>query len=345
MKENIMEKVRLIVPNEIEIGKEFPAKLERVEEFPLPVDGSLLRAKNGYKVYWMQDGKRRWVETGDVFDIMAAALGFSRNDIQPIELWKLKTIEEGKTISRWPEVGAGLDPETRIDKIIHAYVPEQTYNMRLPQAKELGFNMFFSHKIELDFWETHLEIARKLGMKAIVHVIESPDRARMKACIDNVKDHPACYAYGTMDDIHWREFPKDKQRAIYDLIKELDPSKPVVVAGADWKWEEFFEPRAWDILLYEIYAYKKTVVDPDEYLRWMCDRLGDYDLTGKRVIPLLQTFGPRGAEDFWLKPEIERSYGIVSEKLGVKSSGCWDWKDIAKKPEFQKEVKIINADR
>jgi len=98
-----MEKFKLIVPDKIELGQDFSARLERVEQFPLPPNGSLLRVEGESKAYWMQHGKRRWIETMEVFDKMATDLGFAWGSIQMLESWQMETIPEGKIISHWPE--------------------------------------------------------------------------------------------------------------------------------------------------------------------------------------------------------------------------------------------------
>ena len=309
-------------PGEFELGQKISlVKVEEADTFPLPSDGSLLRVKKGYKVYWMQNGERRWIETGDIFDKMAIDLGFSRDDIRIIKLWELKTIEEGNVISRWPE--SGLDPETKVEKFLLGYLPQPTYNMRLPEAKELGFDVVHSHKWEIPFLEQQLDLCRQLGLKYIVQMRDGeamPREIDIERRVKPFKNHPALWGYYTIDDAFWRGasyMTKERQLTIYNWVKKYDSNHPSAIGGANYQWENNFEPRAFDVLFYQMYPYIDSTLDPDAWLQYMCNRLGDYNLKGKRVIPVIQSFGPRGR---WKAAHVEHDYNAIKDNLGMKSS-------------------------
>ncbi len=339
------DKVRIIMPDEVEIGKDFTVRLERVETFPLPIDGSLLRVEGNPKVFWMQNRERRWIETGEIFRKMEIDLGFTQAGIQLIKGWQMETIPLGKTITQWPE--SGLDPETEVDKFILGYLPQQQYNMRLPEAKGLEFGVIHSHKWELDFIEQQLDLCESLGLKYVMQVRDGetmPNEIDIKTPVMAFKDHPAYWGVNTIDDFDWREYiTRERQRIIYDWVKTYDTAHPVSITGADWKWEEFYERDGFDVLFYQVYAYRTSLDDPDAWLNYMVTRLDNYDLSGKRVIPIIQSFGPRG--NFWLTAHIEHTYDLVNRKLDIKSVGCWDWEGIAKHPEFHNDIIEINSDR
>ena len=354
-RKQMTDKVRIIMPSEVEVGKDFTARVEKVES-PSPMDswpdGTLLMAIGGYMVFIVEGGVLRHIYTQEVFDKMGAELGFTRADIVERPQEELDEIDKGKPIYNWPE-GSGLDPETIVEKFLLGYLPQPNYNMRLPEAKDLGVGVIHSHKWELDFIEDQLNICQSLGLKYVVQLRDGktmPREIDIKTPVERFKDHPALWGYNTVDDFDWREYiGKERQRILYDWVKKYDPDHPVSVTGADWKWEESFEPRGFDVLFYQTYGHRVSIKDPVAWQNYMVERLAHWDLSGKRIIPVQQSFGPRPAPPTdnpdWLTPNIKRSYEIVNKQLKIKSVGCWDWEGISRHPEFHNDIRGINNDR
>ena len=98
------DKVKIIMPDKVEIGKDFTARVEWVESpadsWP---DGTLLMAIGGYKVYYVENGELCHIETQGVFDKMGAEKGFTRTDIKEIPQNEIDAGKKGKSISQWPE--------------------------------------------------------------------------------------------------------------------------------------------------------------------------------------------------------------------------------------------------
>lgn len=338
------EKFKIICPSEIEEGKDFTMRIEKkVTSIPIPADGILIRAKNDYKVYIMENGKRRWITTGEIFNKM----GLNQNDVQLKEPEEVASIPLGKDITSWPET----KPESSIDKIILGYLPIRKYGtyMGLAQAKNLGFQVMHSHNMELSFWKEQIKNARDNGMKVIVHLY--PDETRIKETIQELKNEPEIIMWCSIDDFDWgvggNGVPKEEQIKRYNIVKKYDEAHPIAITGSSWKWDVYYTPQSFDVMLYQIYPYKDNIPDPEANLINMCDRLSDYDFMGKRIIPVYQSFGPRGVYKI---PRIKYSYDVVSQRLGLKSSGCWDWEGLCNPQEcgtttFHDEVKAINSDK
>lgn len=74
--------------------------------------------------------------------------------------------------------------------------------------------------------------------------------------IRTYQSHPAVYAWHSLDEPAGHGISRECQRALYDSIKALDPTRPVMVSsntddGDDY--ERYFEERAFDIL--EMHKY------------------------------------------------------------------------------------------
>lgn len=351
-------KVRHNLPNELELGKAYEFKLEKVGDgVIIPPDGTLLRKKDDYKVWWMQGEKRRWIATLEVFKKMEKDLGFTNADILIIEPgWKydpttLEDIPEGKPIEDWPEDEPELEPEDVV-KMILAYLPMGS--MRLEQAKELGFNSMHSYTKNNDFWRDHLNYAASLGMRCLITL---PDNATAREVEDHVpvhRNHAGLWGWLTFDDADWRcskgDWTLDDMRRVYNDVKRYDDKHPVALSvchGAsdeDHDWNKYLAFDSFDVLFYQLYAYKgQYIPDPEKWLKWMFDRLADYpQLEGKRIIPVIQTF-ERGIFD---DPtgKIKHVYEMARERLGRKSSSCYDWDGLVNYAKYHPEVKQINGD-
>ena len=329
------------------------------EEKPIPPDGSLLRAKDDYKVWWMQDGKRRWITSPEVLTKMEKDLGFvAWRDTLIVELgWKydptrLEDIPEGKPINDWPEEEPEPEPEDVV-KMIFAYLPMGS--MQLPQANELGFNAMQAYPKSNEFWTGHLNMAAGLGMKCLITL---PDNATLREVEDHVpvhRNHKALWGWLTFDDADWRcckgDWTLDDMRRVYNLVKKYDDKHPVAVSAThgcsdvDHDWNKYLAFDAFDVLLYELYPYREgwTEEASEKWLTWMFDRLQDYpQLEGKRIIPIIQTF-ERGIFD---DPagKIKYVYEIAKDRLGRKSCACYDWDGIVNYEKYRPEVKEINQD-
>lgn len=104
-------KVKHNLPSVVEVGKEYPFKLEVVEEepeCPIPDDGLFIQAQGNPKVYFMQDGVARWVTTSQVLHDIAEDLGLDENQRTWVKAKCLdpsnsNAIPIGEKIEKWPE--------------------------------------------------------------------------------------------------------------------------------------------------------------------------------------------------------------------------------------------------
>ena len=322
------------------------------EKVSIPPDGTVLRKKGDYKVWWMEEGKRRWITTMEVFNKMAKDLGFTSNDILIIQPgWeydptRLEDIPEGKPIEDWPE------PEEDIIKMIFAYFPMSGGKLSL--AKQLGFNTMQAYPKSNAFWKEQLDIAASLGMRCLITLPDNATATEVKNHVLVHKNHKALWGWLTFDDADYRcalgHWTKDDMRRVYNLVKKYDEKHPVAVSachgasGQDHDWNKYLAFDAFDVLFYELYAYRDSIPEPEKWLKWMFDRLADYaQLQEKRIVPIVPTF-ERGIFD---DPtgKIWPVYEMARERLGRKSCAMYDWDGIVARQKYRLEVKRINQDK
>lgn len=348
-------KLKHDLPNELELGRAYEFKLEEVGgEVKIPPDGTLLREKTGYKVWWMKKGLRRWITVQTIFDKMAQDLGFTGKDILIIEpSWDydptmLNDIPEGKHIIEWPENQPEPEPED-IAKILFAYTGDL-----VPLVKKLGFTVYQDYGKSIATGLRHLNAAQASGMRYMPTLPDKASETEIKERINAYKNHSAYYGILSFDDADYRcalgHWTPDDMRRVYDTIKKYDEKHPVwctVCHGAsreDDSWQKYLAIEGFDAFGSEIYVFKKNIPDPWEWLKYMYDRLNDYPLLqDKIVIPIIPTF-KRGV---FTDPmgNITRMYEYSKERLGGKKScACYDWQDLRDYRRYDPEVKQINAD-
>lgn len=133
--------------------------------------------------------------------------------------------------------------------------------------RKLGVNAVQASKLAT--WpdaevQAYLDGAQRAGMKVFVYLgifLEGrgPDCRYADAgtrFVRAYRSHPAIYAWHSLDEPAGHGVARECQRALYDAIKALDPSRPVMISSnTDDRdaYERYFEERAFDIL--EMHKY------------------------------------------------------------------------------------------
>ena len=298
------EKVKIIVPSEVELGKTHEFRIEKVGggTLPIPPDKTVLRGKTDYKVWLMRRGKKCWLITQEIFDKAGLDLGFTGADIKIVEPgWEydptmLSDIPQGKDIIEWPEKE---EPEPEEDKIKMLYAfTGKNYS----QFGGLGFNVFQDFGKSKETCKAHLNAAQSMGMRYLANLPDYAKEAEIKDRVEAYRGHLALYGYLAYDDADLNcskgLCTPDDMRRSYENIKKYDEVHPVCASVCHGKnreddsWVKYLAIDAFDVLFYEIYVFRTNIPDPWEWLKYMYDRLDHYSaaLEGKRIIPIIPTF-------------------------------------------------------
>lgn len=144
------------------------------------------------------------------------------------------------------------------------------------------------------------------GLKAFValnyldHPAGHPDiREEVTAYVNKIKGHPAIWAYSIHDEPVGGNCPEPLVVDSYELVRELDPTKPVYcIDQREWMYPQLI--RNVDVLGIDNYPYGKY--NAMEYIYSSTKYAVELaSLSGKPVYPVLQFF-PRGEGEFTKNP-------------------------------------------
>ncbi len=144
------------------------------------------------------------------------------------------------------------------------------------------------------------------GLKAFValnyldHPAGHPDiREEVTAYVNKIKGHPAIWAYSIHDEPVGGNCPEPLVVDSYELVRELDPTKPVYcIDQREWMYPQLI--RNVDVLGIDNYPYGKW--NAMEYIYSSTKYAVELaSLSGKPVYPVLQFF-PRGEGEFTKNP-------------------------------------------
>lgn len=334
--------------------KKYEGNVEEVKE---PTSYYLIRAENEYEVFDVIDRVKHWIQNPETAQI----LNYDLNTTTVMSLDKVNYFITGDTFNMIGEAERPRDiyfpdepePEKDVIKILFAYTGKL-----VPLVKDLGFTAYQDYGKSIATGKKHLKAAKASGMKYMPTLPDKASEAEIKERINAYKDHPAYWGILSFDDADFRTFKRhwtpDDMRRVYNDIKKYDEEHPVcgtVCHGAsrtDDSWIKYLAIDAFDVLFYEIYVYRTTIPDPDEWLKYMYDRLNDYpQLQDKIIIPLVPTFERTYGKEAFTDPtgHIWDMYEYSKGRLGgKKSSGCYDWECISRYKKYHPEIKQINQD-
>jgi len=319
-------------------------------------DVLLIRAVDEYEVFVVLEGIKHWIQNKETAD----TLNYDLSTTKVMSLEAVNIYPTGDTFNMvgeperprdiyFPDEPDEPKPEKDVVKVLFAYTGKL-----VPQVKDLGFNVFQDYGKSTATWLRHLDDARALGIRCLPTLPDNASEAQIKERINAYKNHPAYWGVLSFDDADYRcalgHWTLDDMRRVYNDIKKYDETHPIccsVCHGAnreDDSWTKYLAIDAFDVFFYEIYVYRENIPDPDEWLKYMYDRLGQYPaLKDKRVIPIIPTF-ERGV---FTDPtgHIWDMYKYSKERLdGKLSCSCYDWQGIREESKYHPEIKRINED-
>ncbi len=333
-------------PNEFEVGKEYHGKIVSIEKFPLPADGSLLRAEGNPKVYWMQNEKRRWIETGEIFQKMEKDLGFTQADIRLIKAWQMETIRLGKVISQWPEEQPEPAGEYAWVRGLLTEHPVPSVN----QIKGMGFNVIMVFGWEKE--EAKLKALADSGIKLIARSQQLPEISPAYEKRHNIM------AYFIYDEPEYYYKPSDIMRRIDVLRTRTD--LPIMnnftahfwMENPDWwkgdwpgEYPKVFEKL--DYISFGSYWYRGGGLYQQEY-DWAQEAIKRVKAEGKALIGIAQ--GHEDALHHITKPDMiatnkvwkDAGAGVIwyawqkaEAAIGARPGDEW----------YNEQVKMINSDK
>lgn len=243
-------------------------------------------------------------------------------------------------------------------------VGQDTKDEELDLLKQSGINTIQS--FGLTDW-TELAIQKYLdrvdlyGLKVIVYLGWILDRDASKAhwsfgesaqqFVLKWKAHPAIYAWHTFDEPKEpsKRASKIDQESVYARLKNIDPSKPVMVSGNftnDSDYSDYFSEKAFDML--ELHAYIDDVISARQQI--LIDLFLSHHVANYPVIITLRAYNGEGratmtqnslAEQyqfFFKQNNISNNVGFYGWRLSP-NRGIWNDPHIKK--QFMSDIKSI----
>ena len=319
-------KVKLITPNEIEIGKDFTAKLVEVSE---PVSQLFLQAINEPEVFVILDNVKHWIQNWDT----AVALEYNLSTRKYVTLEEINKYKTGKTLN---EVG---DPEKPRD----IYFPEEpppvdgmkavwANRVNLKEISKAGFDTMISFNFWTrtydQQWET-LEQAKIYGVKIIpvLHgLLKDSSYAELETLINRWKKNPWIEGWLLYDEPGLHGIPTTKQVEDYNRVKRLDSTHTIYMTYIAGREKSFYTVHASDQIIVTCYPVLKGQEEDYENilrrnLRKWIDETGN-----KEIIANMQAFHTENIEHKpWANPAgtLQKQYDVWRE-LGLPRRG-YNW--------------------
>lgn len=315
--------------------------VEKIGEMIIPPDGTLLRKKDDYRQWWMQDKKRRWITMVEVLNKMEKDLGFTQADLLLIEPgWEydpttLEDIPEGKPIEDWPEDEP--EPENPYSWVRGLL----TLNPKPPQSlvKALGFNLIllYAHKHPMH-WQ---EWTKGGGLLIPCKAEAWQDESSLTAYV--LSDEPDCRHKGYIP-----EWSPDAELKKYRNLKEVT-QKPVGTIlcgdigcgyGKENEWVRVINQM--DFVALDLYPYRDDWPDPVAQMQ-RCHNWWREHVTVP-IIPIIQAHWgilhltrPNPMEQ--VKFYVDRGYGYVVYPWKDERNGAIDMQnEWYKANQYKKEV-------
>ncbi len=233
-----------------------------------------------------------------------------RKYIMEVQLYEGETPTEKKTMQfarKYEKPQAvGEDKLWRDEngEVFHPVISYHLFSRDQAQKyiKEMGINtlqMIFDYVADPQEGLEYLDFLHSLGAKGFVTLYynnlmaSDPRNAEMvKKYIETIKDHPAVWAYGIMDEPAGKNIDEKIVTESYELVREADPDHPVYcIDQREWMYPQLI--RNLDVLGIDNYPY--GVHDAMTYIydstKYAVEFAGQ---SGKPVYPILQ-LEPRGS--------------------------------------------------
>jgi len=235
-------------------GDNIVIEAESVEEIKLSYpDGNFYRCPIHPEVYYMQNGKRRWVKTLEVWNKMSADLGIAWEDIEILSVpeWEefLSAIEEGKAIEDWPE---GEFENHHTDKVYRIGHTTSAISRCLHDLWELGFNVIHtndSRKFSIADFRLWLDKCNEKNMYFLPRITTG----QAESILPHIKDDPNLAGVTCWDELDCEHISKDDQQLFAKICEKEAPNvlRFASIDQGDWnKWVDF---DSWDIIMASCY--------------------------------------------------------------------------------------------
>lgn len=319
---------------------------DSVEEIkPDYPDGNFYRCPIHSEVYYIQEGKRRWVKTFEVWKKMLADLGIVWGDIEILSVseWEefLGAVKEGKPIEDWPE---GENHHTdKVYRIGHSSVVK---TFVLHDLWELEFNVIHfngSMKFKLDDFQNWLNKCREKNMYLLPRITTG----QAELILSHIKDDPNLAGVACWDELDCEHIDKASQRKFAEICKQQAPNvlRFGLVNQGDWnKWVDF---DSWDIIMATTSPFLKGSIDEDAMLIQI-DRIKQHVPLIKPFIPIIQGYMDEKHD----RPDLKWQFDWWNEHIpgGINSYGAYlhgagnDATGFAERDDMREQVKKLNAE-
>lgn len=337
------EKVKLVVPEEITVGEDFTARIEKIEK-----QIRLMQARQQPEVflwmnkisggYWFEDGKKHWIENPTTFIKLGEIFGFTWIDIaeRGLTLNEINELKTGGTILLKNGV---FIVGTRAKDI---YFPPEPGPIN--QLKEMEGKIIL---LTLNPKPNNAQIVRDLGFNGLMPYADIV--SGWNGDLISIPDRPGVIIRFTADEPDCRKHDPYKELELYKWMKKETPNIPVgfvlcqaigcgltyTIDGKTITKEDWAEvAKQVDYIACGVYTWHEKFTDPNDIdgsalkaLKSQADQI-DIAIGGVPFIPILQAhWGMTSSNGHKvLKPNIELEVKFWVER-GYKGYIVYCWSD------------------